>query len=72
LSITTNLYFGVWVQVFGDARMTKALMDRIAYHCDIMETDNDFYRLTPARQDFLRKPKWDTSDFSSGKSWRAC
>jgi DNA replication protein DnaC len=44
MAVTTNLEFGRWVEVFGDERLTGALLDRITHRCHILEFNGDGQR----------------------------
>ena len=43
--ITSNLGFGDWTQVFGDANLTAALLDRLTHRAHIIECAWESYRL---------------------------
>jgi DNA replication protein DnaC len=47
--VTTNLPFSQWPQVFGDERLTGALLDRLTHRVHVVEMKGQSYRLTGGR-----------------------
>ena len=46
--VTSNLEFGRWNEVFGDDRLTAALVDRVVHHAYILAFTGKSYRFQQA------------------------
>jgi DNA replication protein DnaC len=69
LIITSNLTFAEWTEVFGDARLTSALLDRLTHRCHILEFSGDSYRFRQSLQrqaGMLVAPSPEASSASEG------
>jgi DNA replication protein DnaC len=59
LIVTSNLAFAEWTEVFGDPRLTSALLDRLTHRCHILEFAAESYRF---RQSLQRQAGLSSAD----------
>jgi len=55
--VTSNLPFAEWAQVFGNERMTGAMLDRLTHHCHIFNISGESYRLREAKKREARRKR---------------
>jgi len=61
LVVTTNLPFESWTEVFGNERLTGALLDRLTHRIHIIEANGDSYRLNESKRRLKRKALYTQS-----------
>lgn len=47
--ITRNFLFEEWTETFGTERLTRALLDRLPHHVNILKKNSESYRLNQSR-----------------------
>ena len=60
--ITTNLAFSEWVKVFGDEKLTTAVLDRLSHHAHILTTRGDSFRSRKRKRDDDQRSPASTGD----------
>jgi DNA replication protein DnaC len=57
--VTTNLSFGEWVQVFGEEKLTSALLDRLGHHAHVLSISGSSYRTRKRRDNSAEEQPMD-------------
>lgn len=65
--ITSNLSFSEWCSVFGDAKMTRALLDRLTHHCHIVATGDEYDRFQHSSMAAKKRIKARKQNHKAGK-----